>query len=171
MWFAPIFVGIHSFFEHKFPIKKTHVIVNMFHMASVFTWNPGFVVSKSYFLADFFLLYKNRQAYPGLWQLLLAHHVVSYAILATEQESEDVDLALKWAEVSNLSLAVYELYPNTFTKTMRVIIYPWSRCVMLPMVLVESTKTLGVKALALGVPIVGGSFWWSWKILKDFLRK
>jgi len=42
---------------------------------------------------------------------------------------------------------------------------------MLPMVLVESTKTLGVKAIALGVPIVGGSFWWSWKIIKDFLRK
>jgi hypothetical protein len=23
----------------------------------------------------------------------------------------------------------------------------------------------------LGVPIVGGSFWWSWKIIKDFLRR
>jgi hypothetical protein len=171
MWLSPVFIGIHSFFEKRFSAKKTHVIVNMFHVASAFTWNPNFMVSRSYFLADFFLLYKNRQAYPGLWQILLAHHVISYAILTTEQDNEDVNLALKWAEISNLSLAVYEIYPNILTKTARVIIYPWSRCVMLPMVLVESTKTLGVKALVLGFPIVGGSFWWSWKILKDFLRK
>jgi hypothetical protein len=171
MWFAPAFIGIHSFFEKYFSPKKTHVIVNLFHMASVFTWNPRFVVSKSYFLADFFLLFNNREVYPGMWHILLAHHVVSYAILATEEDNEDVDLALKWAEVSNMSLAAYELYPNVFTKTMRVIIYPWSRCAMLPLCLIECTKSLGVKAFVLGVPIVGGSFWWSWKILKDFLRK
>ena len=117
------------------------------------------------------MLFNNREVYPGMWHILLAHHVVSYAILSTEEDNEDVDLALKWAEVSNMSLAAYELYPNVFTKTMRVIIYPWSRCAMLPLCLIECTKSLGVKAFVLGVPIVGGSFWWSWKILKDFLRK
>jgi hypothetical protein len=106
-----------------------------------------------------------------MWQILLAHHVVSYAILASEEGNEDVDLALKWAEVSNMSLAAYELYPNIFTKTMRVIVYPWSRCAMLPLCLIECTKSLGTKAVVLGVPIVGGSFWWSWKIIKDFLRR
>lgn len=171
MWLSPVFVGIHTFFENMFSVKKTHVLVNLVHAASVFTWNPGFIVSRSYFLSDFFLLYKNRKAYTGLWQILLAHHAISYAILTTEQENEDVNLALKWAEVSNLSLAAYELYPNIFTKTMRVIIYPFSRCAMLPIVLVETTKTMGVKAMILGVPIISGSFWWSWKILKDFLCK
>jgi len=165
MFFAPVFGCIH-FIAEKFAIpRKAHVIVNMFHVACVFGWNPGFVMSKSYFLSDSLMLIKNRGHYPNLFILLLVHHLLSMYILDAYKDDETVELGVKWLEISNVSLALHELIPSDETKIARAIVYPFCRCIMFPMVLGTAIGHHGTKAAVLGLPLMAGSAWWSVKVI------
>lgn len=160
------FFGLTHFITERFVVpKKAHSIVNLFHIVYVFTWNPDFIVSRSYFFSDFLLILKNKAHFPDLWKVLLIHHALSYYILENYKDDENIGEGLKWIELSNLSLAMSELFPSSGTHIAKTFLYPWCRCIMLPVVFGRTVATHGAKALVLGAPIIIGSAWWSSKIL------
>lgn len=117
-----------------------------------------------------YIILRNHDTINKMTYILLCHHALSYYILSN-YVNEDVEMSLKWLEVSNVTLALYTLYPNKTTERARLLIYPWCRCVMFPMCAIKGIKNHGTKALIASVPILAGSFWWSMKIINNYRKK